>query len=224
VTAASPRALGVVAGLALGAAAPARLLAAPAPTVPPDAPTAPTTSTTPTAPAGSTAPLAKKDRAAQGKSTRHRPPPAPGTRPARLVNLYNYWTKEWLAIDAAAPPPRDTLDHFLRDHFTNKPTAMEPRLVDIVLAAAANFHSDVVDVVSGFRHPKYNLILRKKGHQVARDSQHSHGNAIDFFIPQVTAQLLEAWARAQKLGGVGLYLESGFVHMDTGPIRYWSGE
>lgn len=167
---------------------------------------------------------AKKDVAAGAKSTKHGPPPAPGARPARLVNLYNFWTREWLAIDVAAPPPRATIDHFLRDHFTNQATAMEPRLVALVLAAAASFRSDVIDVVSGFRHPKYNLILRKKGHQVARDSQHSHGNAIDFSIPSVTAQALQGWAKAQRAGGVGLYPESGFVHMDTGPIRYWSGD
>ena len=170
------------------------------------------------------APMAKKDRLALAKSTQHGPPPAPGQRPAKLVNLYNFWTKEWLAIAPSSPPPRATIDRFLRDHFTNKPTAMEPKLVDIVVAAAANFHSEVVDVVSGFRHPKYNLILRKKGHQVARDSQHTHGNAIDFFVPNVATAALHVWAKAQKLGGVGLYAESGFVHMDTGPIRFWSGE
>ena len=169
-------------------------------------------------------PPSKKDLAAAAKSTHHGPPPVPGARPARLVNLYNAWTHEWLAVDAAAPPPRATVDHFLRDHFTNKATAMEPRLLAILLAAAARFHSDVVDVVSGFRHPKYNLILRKKGHQVARDSQHSHGNAVDFFVPGVSAQQLQAWAKAQRAGGVGFYPESGFVHMDTGPIRTWSGE
>jgi len=178
----------------------------------------------PGTPAAPLALMSKKDRAALAKSTRHGPPPAPGRRPGTLVNLYNYWTKEWLAIEPAAPPPPPTVNRFLRDHFTNKPTTMEPKLVAIVVAAAASFHSDVVDVVSGFRHPKYNLILRKKGHQVARDSQHTHGNAIDFFIPNVATAALHAWAKAQKLGGVGLYTESGFVHMDTGPIRFWSGE
>jgi uncharacterized protein YcbK (DUF882 family) len=167
---------------------------------------------------------AKKDRAAQAKTTRHGASPLPGSRPAKLVNLHNFWTKEWLAIEDGARPPRATVDHFLRDHFTNKPSAMEPQLIDMVVAAAASFHSDVVEVVSGFRHPKYNLILRKKGHQVARDSQHTHGNAIDFFLPQVPTEALHRWAVAQKLGGVGLYPESGFVHMDIGPIRSWSGE
>lgn len=204
--------LAVIAATGAAAALPGRGLADPA-------------AADPAAPAARPpAQLAKKDLAAHDKSMRHGPPPAPGTRPAKLVNLYNFWTKEWLAVDAAAPPPRATVDHFLRDHFTNKPAQMEPRLLGMVVAAATSFHSDVVDVVSGFRHPKYNLILRKKGHQVARDSQHTHGNAIDFFLPHVTAQVLEAWARAQKLGGVGLYPESGFVHMDTGPIRHWSGE
>ena len=79
-------------------------------------------------------------------------------------------------------------------------------------------------MVSGFRHPKFNLILRKKGHQVARDSQHTHGNACDFFIPHIPTRALQAWAKDQKIGGVGRYLDSGFVHMDTGPIRFWSGD
>jgi len=218
----------LIAVVALGAIAPAHALAAPGAEAAPNAQAAPTPSAqaapTPSAPNAEAAPSSKKARAALSKSTRHGAPPAPGRRPAKLVNLYNFRTKEWLAVDAASPPPAATLDRFLRDHFTNKPAAMEPKLIDFMIAAAANFHSDVVEIVSGFRHPKYNLILRKKGHQVARDSQHTHGNAIDFSIPHVTTQLLHAWAKAQKRGGVGLYADSGFIHMDTGPIRYWSGE
>lgn len=167
---------------------------------------------------------AKKDRERAAKTTCKAAIPAPGTKPAPLVNLYNEHTHEWLAVDPAHPVATETLDLFLRDHYTNKATAMEPKLLGVLLAAAKNFKSDIVDVVSGVRHPKYNLMLRKKGHQVARDSQHTHGNAVDFFISRVTTQQLHAWAKAQKLGGVGLYLESGFVHMDTGPIRFWSGD
>jgi uncharacterized protein YcbK (DUF882 family) len=144
----------------------------------------------------------------------------------KLVNLYNTWTHEWLALDATGRDrtPADEVDHFLRCHYTNEGTEMDPRLVGVLLAAAAHFHVDTVDIVSGFRHPKYNLMLRKKGHQVARDSQHTHGNAVDFYLPGVTTTALHDWAVAQKLGGVGLYLASGFVHMDVGPVRYWNGD
>jgi len=166
----------------------------------------------------------KKDIALAAKSTSHGASPRPGSRPARIVNLYNEWTHEWLAVDPAQRLAARVVNAFLRDHYTNKSTTMDPKLVGILLSAAAHFHADAVHIVSGFRHPKYNLILRKKGHQVARDSEHTHGNAVDFFIPNVPTATLHAWAKSQKLGGVGLYLGSGFVHMDTGPIRYWSGE
>lgn len=166
----------------------------------------------------------KKDRERATKSTQHPAPPAPGTKPAKLVNLYNQWTHDWLAVDPLSPPSLTEVSGFLRDHFTNEATKMDPKLISVVVSAAAQFKSDFVNVVSGFRHPKYNLILRKKGHQVARDSQHTHGNAIDFQIPTCSTKKLEAWAKAQKLGGVGVYLASGFVHMDTGPVRSWTGD
>ena len=166
----------------------------------------------------------KKDRFLASKTANKKPVPKPGKKPAPLVNLYNTWTHEWLAVEPGKPPRAETANRFLRDHFTNKPSAMEPKLVEILMSAAATFQSDLVMVVSAFRHPKYNLILRKKGHQVARDSQHTRGNAVDFYLPKVTTQQLHAWAKDQALGGVGLYLDSGFVHMDTGKIRYWSGE
>jgi uncharacterized protein YcbK (DUF882 family) len=166
----------------------------------------------------------KKDLELAAKTPTHATAPPPGTKPAALVNLFNEHTHEWLAVDPAVPPSGSEVDEFLRDHYTNKPTRMDPKLVAIVVAAAQRFHAEVVHVVSGFRHPKYNLILRKKGHQVARDSEHTLGQAIDFFLPGVSTRDLQAWAKLQKLGGVGIYLESGFVHMDTGRIRYWSGD
>ncbi len=166
----------------------------------------------------------KKDRERADKSTSHPLPSVAGTKPRKLINLYNTWTHEWLAVDLKVPPAPETLDRFLRDHYTNEPTATEAKLFEIVLAAAKEFRSDTIMVVSAFRHPKYNLILRKKGHQVARDSHHSKGDAVDFYIPRVPTKKLHAWAKSQAIGGVGLYLDSGFVHMDTGAVRYWSGE
>ena len=178
-----------------------------------------------TATAAAEAPYqAKKDRERLGKSTKHGAPPAPGTKPVKLVNLYNQWTNDWLAVDPTSPPSLGEINIFLRCHFTNERSEMEPKLIGAVVGAAQQFKSDVATVVSGFRNPKYKLVLRKKGHQVARDSQHTHGNAIDFAIPGVTTEKLHEWAKAQKLGGVGIYLTSKFVHMDTGPVRFWEGD
>ena len=171
-----------------------------------------------------TAEPAKKHRARAAKSTAHRAPTKPGTRAARLINLYNGWTDEWLALEPGEKLAQSTIDRFLRDHYTNAPGKMDPKLPEILLAAADHFKTDRVIVVSGFRHPKYNLLLRKKGHQVARDSHHTQGDAVDFNLPRVTTEALHAWAKDQKIGGVGLYLQSGFIHMDTGPVRSWSGE
>jgi uncharacterized protein YcbK (DUF882 family) len=168
--------------------------------------------------------VAKKDRERAAKSHEHGMSAAVGQKPAALVNLYNEHTHEWLAVDPAAPPDAATQDDFLRDHFTNKSMHMDRRLVGFVVASAQRFHVDLATIVSAFRHPKYNLMLRKKGHQVARDSQHTHGNAIDFSLPNIPTAQLHAWAKGQHAGGVGLYLASGFVHMDTGAIRFWSGD
>ena len=164
----------------------------------------------------------KKDREAASKSTVHPAPLPAGAKPVTLINLFNDHTHEWLAVDPVHVPASS--DYFLRDHYTNEATRMEPALVQLVVAAARHFKRETVTIVSAFRHPKFNLILRKKGHQVARDSQHTHGNAIDFYLPDVTTRDLQAWAKAQHRGGVGIYLQSGFVHMDTGPIRFWSGD
>ena len=138
------------------------------------------------------------------------------------MTLLNLWTHEELPVPGTVEAER--FDALARCHYTNQATHMDPRLIDVLTRVAGKFSARRIEVVSGYRSPKYNLMLRKKGHQVARDSQHTHGNAVDFFIPHVTTQQLQAWAKAQKLGGVGIYLESGFVHMDTGPIRFWSGD
>ena len=149
-----------------------------------------------------------------------------GAPPPPVISLFNTWTHEWIALDAdprGPLPATATVDRFLRCHFTNQPTEMDARLARVLRDAARHFRKARIDIVSGFRAPKYNLMLRKKGHEVARDSQHTHGNAVDFRLPGIETRALERWARGLRLGGVGLYLQSGFVHVDTGPVRYWGG-
>jgi hypothetical protein len=153
-----------------------------------------------------------------------RRPPAPPHAATPVVSLVNVWTHEILPVAPAQPPPSGEVDRFLRCHFTNRSTHMDGRLVPTVLRAAQRFRSSRVEIVSGYRSPKYNLMLRKKGRQVARDSEHPRGDAIDFRIPQVPTRTLLRFVRTLHMGGVGYYPESQFVHADTGRVRYWRGK
>ena len=148
-----------------------------------------------------------------------------GKAPKPPINLYNKWTHEYLIFDFGdtAQPSAKVANQFLRCHFTNQPTAMDQRLVSVLLQAAKKFRVRRVDVVSGFRDPKYNLTLRKKGRQVARNSEHTLGHAVDFRLPGVGIKRLHAWARTLRLGGVGFYKSSRFIHVDVGRVRYWNG-
>ena len=148
-----------------------------------------------------------------------------GKPPAPIINVRNGWTDEWLVLEPRKDfeVSQETWDQFLRCHFTNQPTQMDRRLVGVLVGAAMKFQKNRIDIVSGYRAPKFNLQLRKKGHEVARQSQHSEGNAVDFRLPGVTTPALLSYVRSLRLGGAGFYPESKFVHADTGPVRYWTG-
>jgi len=146
----------------------------------------------------------------------------PGDRIEPVTTLYNVWTHEALPI-LPGQPVENYFHTFLRDHFTNQATHMDTRLIDVLEKVADRFSARRIDVVSGYRSPKYNLMLRKKGHQVARHSQHMEGNAVDFRIRGVATRQVLHFVRSLRMGGVGFYPHSQFVHSDTGKIRYWTG-
>jgi hypothetical protein len=147
-----------------------------------------------------------------------------GARVEPLTTLYNVWTHEALPILPGATNRLQFQFHaFLRDHYTNQATQMDVRLIDVLTRVAGKFSARRIEVVSGYRSPKYNLMLRKKGHQVARNSQHMEGHAVDFRIRGVQTPKILHFVRSLRLGGVGFYPHSQFVHSDTGPVRYWTG-
>ncbi len=150
--------------------------------------------------------------------------PKRGQPPQAVLTLHNLWTFEVLPLSPGVEPQKETWDRFLRCHHTNQFTAMDRRLIGLIRAASQRFASHMGEVVSGFRAPKYNLMLRKKGHQVARDSQHTYGHAIDFRLAGVELKDLRRFVLSQRMGGVGYYPHSQFVHADTGPLRTWTAE
>ena len=114
------------------------------------------------------------------------------------------------------------VNFFLRDFRTGDVAAIDRNTLDIVyeLKRQLNYQGDV-HIVSAYRSPKTNEMLRKKGSGVAKKSQHLEGKAIDFRLPGVDTAKLRDLAKAMRRGGVGYYHDSDFIHVDSGRVRYW---
>ncbi|WP_286201795.1 DUF882 domain-containing protein [Ochrobactrum sp. SFR4] len=116
------------------------------------------------------------------------------------------------------------LNVFLRDWRRNEPTKMDPRLFDLVWQVYQTAGGrDYITVVSAYRSPATNSMLRSRTRGVAKSSQHTLGKAMDFFIPGVPLKKLRDTALRYQIGGVGYYPTSGspFVHLDVGSVRHW---
>ena len=116
------------------------------------------------------------------------------------------------------------LNYFLRDWRTNEPTTMDPALFDLVWQVYQTVGAtQPINIVSSYRSPKTNAMLRASSSGVAENSQHMKGKAMDFFIPGIDLATLRATAMKFQVGGVGYYPTSGspFVHLDTGSVRAW---
>jgi uncharacterized protein YcbK (DUF882 family) len=147
----------------------------------------------------------------------------------RTLKLFYIHTKEKAEITYKRNGRYDQkglqqLNRFLRDWRRNEPTKMDPRLFDLVWEvyqkSGAKGH---INVVSAYRSPATNSMLRSRSKGVAKKSQHMLGKAMDFYIPGVKLSTLRATAVKFQVGGVGYYPNSGapFVHLDVGSVRAW---
>jgi uncharacterized protein YcbK (DUF882 family) len=146
-----------------------------------------------------------------------------------LATLDQVHTGERVALDSEGP----TLERFealLADRVTGAKHALDERLLTLLRALAAKHPGGRIELVSGYRSPKLNEMLRKKGHHVSAHSQHSLGNACDFRIvpggedAALDPRVVERDIRALGWdGGVGVYpmKDDWFVHADVGPNRRW---
>lgn len=139
------------------------------------------------------------------------------------VTFFHTHTLELMPLDTRLPVDAERVAHFLRCRVTSGEHEMAEALVPLASSMADHFHASRIDVISGYRSDKLNEMLRKKGHQVASDSQHTHGQALDFRIPGVNARVLAAEVAKVHVGGIGIYTENNFVHADTGRQRRWFG-
>ncbi|OJI95684.1 uncharacterized protein YcbK (DUF882 family) [Planktotalea frisia] len=111
---------------------------------------------------------------------------------------------------------------FMRDWRTNDVKFIDLRTID-VMAAAHNLldSSEPYMLLSGYRSPKTNNMLRARSKGVAKNSLHMKGQAADLRLSSRSVSQVSRAAAACKGGGVGRYSGSNFVHMDCGPVRVW---
>ncbi|MCE8007791.1 DUF882 domain-containing protein [Aestuariivita sp.] len=116
------------------------------------------------------------------------------------------------------------VNHFMRDWRTDDVKGMDIRTIDI-MAAAHNLMdaNEPYMLLSGYRSPKTNAMLRSRSGGVARNSLHLKGQAADLRLGSRSVSQMAKAAIACRAGGVGKYSRSNFVHMDCGAVRSWGG-
>jgi len=116
------------------------------------------------------------------------------------------------------------VNHFMRDWRTDQVKSMDLRTIDIM--AASHNLLDVDEpymLLSGYRSPQTNAMLRSKSRRVAKNSLHMQGQAADLRLSSRSVSQMARAAISCRAGGVGKYSRSNFVHMDCGDVRSWGG-
>lgn len=145
----------------------------------------------------------------------------------KTLNFRHTHTNETLNIvywrnGAYLPSALEEINHFLRDFRTGEEALIDPELLDLLHDVYARTGSrGHFEVISAYRSPKTNEMLRKMGRGVAQKSQHLLGKAIDVRLTDVSVEELREVAYEMGKGGVGFYSKSRFVHLDTGRFRTW---
>lgn len=116
----------------------------------------------------------------------------------------------------------DEINKFMRDWRTNDVIAIDPHAIDIMAAAhRLTGSNEPFLLLSGYRSPATNSMLRRKSSGVAKKSFHMSGKAADLRLADRSVRQLARAASSFRAGGVGRYSNSNFVHVDSGPIRTW---
>jgi uncharacterized protein YcbK (DUF882 family) len=147
----------------------------------------------------------------------------------RLLSFEHTHTGERLALtfavgDQYVAGALDAIQHFLRDFRNGATHPIDPGLLDqLHLLAATTATRAPFQVISAYRSPETNAMLRREGHGVAAQSLHLQGQAIDIRLADIALADLRDAALSLRAGGVGYYPSAGsdFVHVDTGRVRRW---
>ena len=128
-----------------------------------------------------------------------------------------YWVEGKYIRDAL-----NEINIFMRDWRTGQAIGIDPRTVDVAAASHRLLQTnEPFMMLSGYRSPKTNAMLRSQSSGVARNSLHMVGKAADLRLKSRSVAQMTRAAQSCQAGGVGRYSRSNFVHVDCGPVRHW---
>jgi uncharacterized protein YcbK (DUF882 family) len=151
----------------------------------------------------------------------------PGIKGLRALAFHNLHTDERLHVaywqngtyNRAAMAK---INHILRDHYSGDVYPMDVRLMDLLHNLQGKLHHEgTIEIISGYRSARTNMMLAQYSDGVAKRSYHTKGMAIDIRMPGTSLPKVYHTALAMHRGGVGYYPDSQFVHVDVGPTRTW---
>src|SRR5271156_1737723 len=144
-------------------------------------------------------------------------------RRLRLANAHTGENFDGAYRDDQGPINRliDELCIFLRDHHSGEKAQIDIGVIDFLADVLDAVGETKATILSAYRTTATNAFLARTTFGVAENSQHIYGRALDFRLDSKLEEAMAA-ARAAKRGGVGWYPDSGFIHIDTGPVRNWN--
>ena len=152
--------------------------------------------------------------------------PEPDARRLAFANLHTGETLSAAYWEGGAYVPEvlAAVNYLLRDFRTGEVHTIAPALLDLLVSLSGQTGVPApYQVISGYRSPATNAMLHAESGQVAVKSLHMEGKAIDIRVEGMDLDYLRDAALSLSAGGVGYYPDSGFVHVDIGDVRRWSG-
>ncbi|MDU8925202.1 YcbK family protein [Pasteurellaceae bacterium LIM206] len=151
--------------------------------------------------------------------------PKPRILRLKNINTGEQFVSEFNEKIGFSPVTLKKLDWLLRDRRTDQVRRMDPNLFLKLynIQGRLGLRNTEIQIICGYRSAATNAAMRRRSREVANNSYHIKGKAIDFRINSVALFRVKNAAERLNNGGVGYYPYSNFVHVDTGPVRTWAG-
>jgi uncharacterized protein YcbK (DUF882 family) len=123
------------------------------------------------------------------------------------------------------PKAMAAINRLFRDRHAGAVGAIDPELVDFLVDIRTRLGLPppvTFEILNGYRTEETNAMLARRDGQVAKESLHRHGWAVDFRMPGVHGGAIAEIARTMQRGGVSFYPRDNHVHVDLGNIRTWT--